>query len=326
MRSLFLFSVWTALAIFLLPGVPGSSLGAPSDSGSVSPGTGTPVLSVVQGGMFLVFEPGDGPDRFVTFMGQTVPLALLSQPFFGVPARSRVALLGVDFSRKPGNRELVLWEKRPAGVRKPGISIRILSRRFAVSRLTVKPGFVVPPEALLRRIRKERKEILAALSRQTPVSFSKTFILPVHGRITHDFGAIRILNGKTMSRHSGEDIDAPEGTPVRASNDGTVTLSGFFYYDGNMVLVDHGGGLLTEYLHMNRRLVRTGQRVVRGQIVGYVGHTGRVTGPVFHYGAVLNGQHINPLRLSEFPGKRLALSIGPVPLKEAGRSTDIPKP
>ena len=276
--------------------------------------------------MFLVFEPGGGPSRFVTFMGQTVPLVLFHRPFFGVPAGSRIALLGVDFSRKPGSRELVLWAKRPTGIRKHGIAIRILSRRFAVSRLTVKPGFVVPPEALLRRIRKEREEILAALSRRTPVSFSKPFVLPVHGRITHDFGAIRILNGKTMSRHSGEDIDAPEGSPVQAANDGTVVLSGLFYYDGNMVLVDHGGGLLTEYLHMNRRLVRTGQRVVRGQTIGYVGHTGRVTGPVFHYGAVLNGQHINPLRLSGFPGIRLDLSMGSPSLKEARRSEDSAKP
>lgn len=314
-------------AVLLLWGL--ASLPFPA-SGASAPATpkdsSLPAISIVEGGMFLVWEPGNGPYRFVTFLGQSVPLAETPRSFFGIPARSRIALVGVDFSAKPGDRELVLWKIKPEGAGGHSVPVRVLSRRFFVSRLTVKPGFVVPPESLLRRIRIERETILAALSRSTPLSFSKPFLLPVQGRITHDFGAIRILNGKTMSRHSGEDIDAPEGTPVRAANDGTVALSGRFYYDGNMILVDHGGGLLTEYLHMSRRLVRSGERVVRGQIIGYVGHTGRVTGPVFHYGAVLNGQHVNPLLLSEFPGGRLPLSSAAIRVKEALRADDLPKP
>jgi murein DD-endopeptidase MepM/ murein hydrolase activator NlpD len=316
-------------AVLVLCGLaflPGPAHGASAAAPETPKDTSLPAISVVEGGMFLVWERDDGPYRFVTFLGKSIPLAKTSRAFFGIPARSRVALVGVDFAAKPGDRELVLWKIKPEATGGHGVPVRILSRRFLVSRLTVKPGFVVPPESLLRRIRIEREAILAALSKSTTLSFSKPFLLPVQGRITHDFGAIRILNGKTMSRHSGEDIDAPEGTPVRAANDGTVALSGRFYYDGNMILVDHGGGLLTEYLHMSRRLVRSGERVVQGQVIGYVGHTGRVTGPVFHYGAVLNGQHINPLLLSEFPGERLPLPSDAIPVKEARRAGDSSKP
>lgn len=258
-------------------------------------------ISVVQGGFFLVYEMPTGRDRAVSFLGKTYSLRPVPPHFFGLPAGSRVALLGVDFAQKPGS--VTLKPVNASG----GIPVRIRSRRFQVSRLTVKSRFVSPPAALIARILRERKQIISVLSGQTPIRFARPFLLPVDGRVTHDFGAIRILNGKPMSRHSGEDIDAPEGAPVRAANDGTVVLAGRFYYDGKMVIIDHGGGLLTEYLHMSTILVHSGERIHRGEVVGRVGHTGRVTGPVLHYGAVLGGRHINPMLLTMFPGFSLLL-------------------
>ncbi|MHB1285103.1 MAG: M23 family metallopeptidase [Leptospirales bacterium] len=260
-----------------------------------------PAVSVVQGGFFLVCDPsGKGADT-VSFLGRSYPMEAVSRSFFGLPSGSRVALVGIDFSQKPGIEPMTL--ETPSLT----VPIRIVSRSFQISRLTVKSRFVSPPPALIARIIRERRQIIAALARHSPILFDRPFLLPVQGRITHDFGAIRILNGKTMSRHSGEDIDAPEGSPVLAANDGTVVLAGRFYYDGNMVIIDHGGGLLTEYLHMSTILVHSGERVHEGTLVGRVGHTGRVTGPVFHYGAVLSGRHINPMLLSVFPGSRLFL-------------------
>lgn len=263
-------------------------------------------ISVVQGGVFWVVEPPSGRGRHIAFLGKTLDMQVLPRSgedafFRGVPAGSRLALIGVDFTRKPGTYMLEVAE---TGQKVP---VRIVSRTFLVSRLHVRSRYVSPPASLLLRIRKENREIHAVLERRTPIGFFLPFRLPVTGRVTHDFGAVRILNGKPMSRHMGEDIDAPEGTPVRAANDGTVVLAGRFYYDGNMIIVDHGGGLLTEYLHMRDFRVKAGDRVMKGEVMGHVGHTGRVTGPVFHYGAVLDGQHVNPMLLAGQNWVRLSL-------------------
>jgi hypothetical protein len=209
----------------------------------------------------------------------------------------KVALMGVDFADKPGIHRL-----RFIGCPdRPSRSILVVDRRFMTSRLHVKKTFVHPPKSFFDRIKRETRTIHKGLAKRTAIAFEKPFIMPINGRITHDFGAIRILNGTPLSRHSGEDIDGPEGLPVKASNSGRVVIAGAFYYDGNMVIVDHGGGLFTEYLHLSRIRVKTGQPVSQGQVIGNLGHTGRVTGPVLHYGAVLGNAHVNPLLLSQFP-------------------------
>lgn len=223
---------------------------------------------------------------------------------------SRAALVGVDFSRSPGPLPVEIHFRDG---RKARLLLHVTPRSFQVSRLHVARSFVTPPVSLLRRLKRERTIILAALAApDTPLKFHRSFILPLAGRVTHDFGAYRYLNGHPMARHSGEDIDVPQGTPVRAANTGVVRLAGSFYYDGNMVIIDHGGGLLTEYLHMADIRVRPGQIIRRGEVIGHVGHTGRVTGPVLHYGAVLHGAHVNPMLLTNLLARA-------VPLGKEGR-------
>lgn len=286
---------WIVPLLFLL-------LSFRTDEGSAE----TAGISVVQGGVVMVAEPPSAPGRRIVFLGKTLEMQIFPRSgegtlFRGVTAGSRLALVGVDFARKPGVYTLEVAETGQK------ISVRVVSRTFMISRLHVRSRYVSPPPSLLARIRRESREIHAVLGHRSPIGFFRPFLLPVNGRVTHDFGAVRILNGKPMSRHLGEDIDAPEGTPVRAANDGTVVLAGRFYYDGNMVIVDHGGRLLTEYLHMRDFSVKPGDKVVRGEIMGHVGHTGRVTGPVFHYGAVLDGQHVNPMLLAGRGWVRLSL-------------------
>lgn len=250
------------------------------------------VISLPEGGLRLILLPRETSVRSLDLGGARVR-------FFpwrnGKGQAYRAALVGVDFSRQPGPVPLIF---HGAGGSFRGV-VLVRSRPFTVSKLQVAPSFVVPPEGLLRRIARERRVILRALAASdAPLRFRQPFILPLDGRPTHDFGAYRYLNGRPMARHSGEDIDAPSGTPVRAANSGVVRLSGSFYYDGNMVIIDHGGRLLTEYLHMSDRLVHAGDIVRQGEVIGHVGHTGRVTGPVLHYGAVLHGEHVSPLLLS----------------------------
>jgi hypothetical protein len=280
------------LLLFLLtvPGLPRAS------------GAGNPYSArVVLGGTLLVEMGGKSHCQFVTFLGRKANFYSLPmnwpQSWSGGKGNRKVAMLGVDFADKPGAHFL-----RFTGCPEiPSRSVLVVDRSFMTSRLHVKKTFVHPPKSFFDRIRRESRIIHKGLSQRTRIAFEKPFIMPINGRITHDFGAIRILNGTPLSRHSGEDIDGPEGLPVRASNSGRVVIAGAFYYDGNMVIVDHGGGLFTEYLHLSKIRVKIGQAVHQGQIVGNLGHTGRVTGPVLHYGAVLGNAHVNPLLLSKFP-------------------------
>ena len=264
-------------------------------------------LTLPEGGLRLLLFSGDTPVRFITFQNRVIRLFPWGDKGGTHKGSVRAGLVGVDFARPPGPVPLFLHSEDRSGRK---ALLLVMARSFQVSRLHVARSFVTPPPALLRRLARERAIIHRALDPpDEPLRFHRPFILPLSGQPTHDFGAYRYLNGRAMARHSGEDIDAPQGTPVRASNDGVVRLAGRFYYDGNMVIVNHGGGLLTEYLHMSDIRVRAGEKVRRGEIIGHVGHTGRVTGPVLHYGAVLHGDHINPMLLSGLVGQALPLSF-----------------
>jgi murein DD-endopeptidase MepM/ murein hydrolase activator NlpD len=111
------------------------------------------------------------------------------------------------------------------------------------------------------------------------------FIWPVTGRISGVYGSQRILNGKPKRPHYGVDIAAPTGTPVKAPADGVVSLvHNDMFYSGGTLIVDHGHGLSTTYMHLHKILVKKGQRVKQGDVIAQVGATGRVTGPHLHWG------------------------------------------
>jgi murein DD-endopeptidase MepM/ murein hydrolase activator NlpD len=170
---------------------------------------------------------------------------------------------------------------------------------FSTEHLHLPPRFVTPPDTLLAELREQRRTIHAALARtrQTPRMWDADFVRPLPGRVTDRFGTRRVLNSETHSRHWGVDLSARRGTPIRATNRGVVALSGRFYYQGNVVYVDHGGGLVTVYMHMSRRLVATGDTVAAGQVIGLAGATGRVTGPHLHWTAYFGDVLFNPLSL-----------------------------
>ena len=262
-------------------------------------------LSLPQGGLLLVLLPETSSVRWIGLDGRRIPFLPWEASSTGKTRRLKAALVGVDFAQHPGPLPVELHD---SGHSETAL-LHVLPRSFQVSRLHVARSFVTPPASFLRRLKRERETIAKALAPpEAPLRFRRPFILPLEGRVTHDFGAFRYLNGHPMARHSGEDIDVPQGTPVRAANDGVVRLTGLFYYDGKMVILDHGGGLLTEYLHMSDIQVRTGERVHRGQVIGHVGHTGRVTGPVLHYGAVLHGAHVNPMLLTGLVKEAISLT------------------
>jgi murein DD-endopeptidase MepM/ murein hydrolase activator NlpD len=175
---------------------------------------------------------------------------------------------------------------------------------YRIERLRVAPSFgKVPDSALAARIDREAARALdvARQSHDTPRLWTQPFLRPRDSRVTSGFGHGREYNGTITSRHMGTDFAGATGAIVRASNRGVVRIVDEFYYGGKVVYVDHGAGLTTAYLHLSAQLVTVGDTVARGQTIGRVGATGRVTGPHLHlivrYGAVT----VDPLSLFTAP-------------------------
>ena len=132
---------------------------------------------------------------------------------------------------------------------------------------------------------------------ETPAMWTESFINPRSSSITSRFGSGRMFNGTLSSRHLGVDFSGVTGAPVRAANRGVVALVGDFFLAGNVVYVDHGAGVVTGYFHLSKTLVAAGDTVQRGQEIGLVGATGRVTGPHLHWNARYGAVTVNPLDL-----------------------------
>ncbi len=181
------------------------------------------------------------------------------------------------------------------------ISIEVVARDWPVERVEgVPPATVEPPPAIAARIRREQARVGAARSRDDARDdFEERFIWPVEGRISGRFGNQRIYNGIPKSPHSGMDIAAAQGTPVKAPASGLVTFADpGLYLTGGTVLIDHGHGVSSNFLHLSRIDVKVGDRVVQGEVIGAVGMTGRATGPHLHWGLSWFGVRLDPLLLS----------------------------
>jgi len=158
-------------------------------------------------------------------------------------------------------------------------------RQYEIQRVNGLPqNTVTPPPEVLERIKREAGEIYVARQRDMPGSdFLSGFDWPAPGIESGVFGSQRIDNGVPMAPHFGVDMAAPTGTPIRAPADGTVSLSADHYLNGGFTLIDHGQGVSTSYLHQSKRLVKDGDVVKRGQLIGEIGQTGRATGPHLHW-------------------------------------------
>ena len=170
------------------------------------------------------------------------------------------------------------------------------TKAYETQHLTIKDKRKVNPNQQdLTRIRSEKQRINAALKHwRDQAEVDGRFILPVQGRLSSPFGLRRYFNGQARKPHSGIDIAAPEGTPIRAPAAGRVIETGNYFFNGNTVFLDHGQGLVTMYCHMSRIGVKVGQNVGQGDIIGEVGMTGRVTGPHLHWGVSLNDARVDP--------------------------------
>jgi murein DD-endopeptidase MepM/ murein hydrolase activator NlpD len=230
-----------------------------------------------------------------------------------------VGLLGIDLEDPAGRWQVQLrWKQAPALAeqRKP-FELEVLPRSYPVQTLKLPPSKVDLSAEDLARVEREAAAVKAALGLRTPVERLGPWVHPLRSAPAGDrFGSRRVINGEPKAQHSGADYEASAGTPVRSMARGTVVLTGEHFFAGRSVYVDHGGGLITMYFHLERIGVREGQRLEAGEVLGAVGATGRVTGPHLHFGVRLGGARVEPdslLALARFlagPSGRKAKPAG----------------
>ncbi|VAW76382.1 Peptidase, M23/M37 family [hydrothermal vent metagenome] len=204
-----------------------------------------------------------------------------------------VALLGLALATKPGEQNL---EILGASGKKKIMSFTVANRDYERQYITIKNKRMVNPEKRdMTRIGKEQQRIRKALASWTPQTPETLLLnLPVSGPVSSTFGLRRYFNDQPRKPHSGLDLAAAEGTPVKAPASGHIVDTGEFFFNGNTVFIDHGQGLVTMYCHLSRIDVKPGQHVDSGAIIGAVGKTGRVTGAHLHWSVSLNDARIDP--------------------------------
>ena len=203
----------------------------------------------------------------------------------------------IGFDRDDTTNHLLLVELEGKSILKNLIPAK---RNYKIQRINrMQQKYVSPPKEVSEKIKKE-SEISRNARKQVgnikSALFASGFMKPIEGgRISSVFGSQRILNGVPKNAHNGIDIAVPRGKPVIAMTDGKVLLSADnFYYAGNYILLDHGLGLNSVYLHLSKSFVNEGQIVKKGEIIGEVGTTGRSTGPHLHWGVQWFGKRVDP--------------------------------
>ena len=250
-------------------------------------------LSGKQGEVVLVTVPvRDRPDRVEgRFLKRTLT-------FFPVKEKIYAGLLGLDMQDRPGRYELTIEIIYPQRTERRSLSVLVMKEQYPEQRLTLPSRMVDLDQKTLARVKTESKAVHEAFAAFVPhLLWKGRFVEPVRGKISGRFGSRRVINGQPRKPHSGEDIAAPEGTPVVAMNDGVVRLTADHFFSGKGVIVDHGLGLFSMYFHLSGVSVKHGQVVKKGQEIGKVGSTGRATGPHLHWGVRLNGSRVDPYSL-----------------------------
>jgi len=205
------------------------------------------------------------------------------------------ALVGIALSATPGKASIMVKTTEDIGPRQ--VVYTVAPKRYTEQRLKVAPGTVdLSPEneARYERERAHQAKVMATFSEPLPQAAALQMRVPVPGRRSSSFGLRRVFNGQARNPHSGMDIAAGTGTPVVAPLPGRVIDAGDYFFNGNTVWLDHGGGLLSMYCHLSDIGVATGDMLKTGERLGAVGATGRVTGPHLHWGVMLNRAMVDP--------------------------------
>ena len=251
-----------------------------------------------------------------TFLKRTIPFFREFRPG---ESDGYIGLLGIDMQDEPGTYELAVEVKQGEQAKQLSFNVLVAKEKFIVEHLTLPKEKVDLDEKGAARWKAEQEQVKQALAENSRLKLWRSnFVEPVSGKRTGIFGSVRIMNGKPRNPHNGEDIGAPMGTDVAATNDGIVRITVDHIFSGKGVFVDHGLGFYSMYFHLSEVMVKDGDLVTAGQIIGKVGATGRATGPHLHWGVKLNGARVNPYSLLDLPFKN-----GSIPANSI--ATPIPK-
>ncbi len=269
-RYTHLFQCLLALSLLTILGSPIYAF----PNNSLRPG-GIAVLSVV---------PSQNPKPQVSYNSKPVALVKGQQNWLaviGISLDAKTGLHKLNISEVTGNKTVKKFTVKP--------------HKYKTQHLTIKnKNKVNPNNKSVERIEREflmKKKLKSTFS---PTSPKLNFIRPVSGRDSGRFGLRRILNKQKRNPHSGMDIAAPQGRSIKAAESGTVLWVGNLFFSGNVIYLDHGNGLLSLYAHLSKMNVEKGQKIKRGEIIGKVGKTGRVTGAHLHWTVYLNGNAVDP--------------------------------
>lgn len=243
-----------------------------------------PTQSRVPGGIAIIALPASEQAPQVTYNKYRVTVIKNQNKW--------LAVVGIPLATQPGKQSVQIDNKGKHST----LSFMVNDKKYRSEKITLSNERQVNPNAEdLQRIAAESARTEAALTHYTEnLTPDFNLLQPIPGKRSPTFGFRRIFNGEARNPHSGMDIPAPTGTPIESPADGIVTEVGEFFFNGNTVFIDHGLGLATLYCHLSRIDVKIGQQVKRGEMIGLVGATGRVTGPHLHFGVSLNRAMVDP--------------------------------
>jgi murein DD-endopeptidase MepM/ murein hydrolase activator NlpD len=246
---------------------------------------------IARGDVILVdVKTGEGDKPRITWLNKEI--ATVYNNLMG----SWQGFIAADLTQKKGVYNAAI--RIPSSGFEKTVKISVIDKDYGVRKLTLPKEKVELDAESLKRVNKEAAVVSALWSAgdHSP-EWKGRFLLPVDGDVIGIFGKRSIINNLERSPHTGVDQQGETGNPVKSINNGKIALVADHFFTGNSVYIDHGGGIISMYFHLDKILVKEGDNVERGQVIGLVGSTGRVTGPHLHWGMRVNGARVNPLTL-----------------------------